>query len=178
MTMTLISTTTVGAGGTTAITFTGIPGTFTDLLVRLSIRSDGTFSTPDIMSIQFNSDTTSGNYNGKALQGNGSTPSTFNANGFWIYATDAPTSTATASTFGNSNVYIPNYSGSAIKSASTDSVSENNSVTAYSTIAATYWNNTAAITSIRIFSSNARSLVQNSSVSLYGILKGVGGATV
>jgi hypothetical protein len=178
MTMTLISTNTVGSGGTSAIIFSSIPSTFTDLLVCLSIRSDGTFSTPDVISIQFNSDTTSGNYNGKALQGSGSGTSSFNANGFFIYAADAPTTVATADVFSNSNVYIPNYSGSIIKHASTDSLSENNATLAYSTLVATYWNNTAAISSIRIFSSNGRSLVQNSSVSLYGILKGVGGATV
>ena len=39
-TYTLISSVTVGAGGASSIDFTSIPATYTDLLVKFSLRTD------------------------------------------------------------------------------------------------------------------------------------------
>ena len=74
----------------------------------------------------------------------------------------------TASTFGNLQIYIPNYAGSNQKSYSIDSVGENNATDAYQVLSAGKYNQTTAITqvSLRIASSN---LAQYSTAYLYGI---------
>jgi hypothetical protein len=91
-----------------------------------------------------------------------------NSYGFSIggYATAA---TATANTFGSTEIYIPNYTSGNYKSSSADSVTENNATTAYAQLAASLWNNTAPINSIKIFSANLGSIAQYSTAHLYGI---------
>jgi hypothetical protein len=83
----------------------------------------------------------------------------------------------TASTFNNAELYIPNYAGSTNKSFSVDSVNENNATLVDTAIMAGLWANTAAITSISI-AGFSQSITQYSTASLYGILKGSGGASV
>jgi hypothetical protein len=83
---------------------------------------------------------------------------------------------ATASTFSNDAIYIPNYSGSTNKSVSIDTVTENNATAAHQTITASVWANTAAITSIKIVT--GANFAQYSTASLYKFTKGSGGATV
>jgi len=73
----------------------------------------------------------------------------------------------TASTFGNGQVYIPNYAGSNNKSTSADTVSEDNATLAYSALTAGLWSNTAAITSITIAA--VTNFAQYSTAYLYGI---------
>ena len=80
-----------------------------------------------------------------------------------------PGATATASTFGNGDIYIPNYAGSNYKSASADTVSENNASTGYDDMTAGLWSNTAAITSIAISSFTSSTIIQYSTFYLYGI---------
>jgi len=99
---------------------------------------------------------------------NGSTGSSDNAR--------IPGSTATANTFGNGSLYIPNYAGATNKSLSFDSVAENNATSAWLQITAGLWSSTAAIT--RITLSGWTALAAGSTVSLYTITKGSGGATV
>jgi hypothetical protein len=157
----LIATTTVGAAGSANITFSSIPQTFTDLLLVVSGRCTGSGSGIDIT---FNGNTS--NYSNRTLQGNGSAASsygTYNRNsGFVNFSTE------TASVFGSSSIYIPNYSGSANKSYSSDGVAENNATTAYGGLIAGLWSDTAAITSIAL-SPMSGTFVQHSSASLYGI---------
>jgi hypothetical protein len=172
--MTLISTATVGAGGASTISISSIPQTFTDLQIVISARSS--FSgTEDFCRLTFNS-TTSG-YSGIYVRGTGSA-----AQSFTIQTTnirlDVPAATSTANTFGNAQYYVPNYAGSTNKTVSVDYVTENNNSTAYQYLIAGLWSNGAGITSVSIDSANAANFVQYSTMSIYGILKGSGGATV
>jgi hypothetical protein len=58
---------------------------------------------------------------------------------------------STASTFGTADIYVPNYAYSGnYKSVSTDSVSENNTTTAYATLTLDYGQIPAAITIIKL----------------------------
>jgi hypothetical protein len=77
-------------------------------------------------------------------------------------------SSTTANTFGSSQIYISNYSGSTAKTVSVDAVNENNATAAYQTILAGVWNDTDPITSAKIIISTD-SLVEHSSASLYKI---------
>lgn len=163
-TYTLISSSTVGAGGAATITFSSIPSTYTDLLVKVSART--TYATnADLGYIRFNSSTTG--YSIKRLQGNGSIA--YSAGGTEILFRNTGASD-TASTFGNSELYIPNYTSSANKSVSVDSVSENNGTTAEALLGAGLWSNTAAITQITLYPNNGN-WAQYSTAYLYGILK-------
>ena len=171
MTMTLVSTVTVGSGGAASIEWTGIPATGTDLLVVLSLRLF-TGATYVISPIKFNSSSTG--FTNKELTGTGS--STFSGSGNrYVYGTTA--NGAAANTFSNVQIYIPNYAGSTNKSFSVESVTEDNATAVRLNLFAGLWSNTAAITSITIDGDGA-DFMQYSTASLYTITKGSGGATV
>lgn len=68
-----IATTTVGAGGSTTVTFSSIPGTYTHLQMRIIAQASTTTEQFNPMYFDINSDTTSTNYYRHHLQGNGST---------------------------------------------------------------------------------------------------------
>ena len=168
-TYSLISSVTVGAGSASSIDFTSIASTYTDLLIKLSLRSNNGGSNYDRMDMQFNGDTAS-NYRNMLLYGTGSAVSSDNGGGlvntirFFYTNGDASTS----NTFSNAEIYIPNYAGSTQKSASMDSVSENNATAAIVGLNAGLWTGTSAITSIKIFCPSS-TLKQYTTAYLYGI---------
>jgi hypothetical protein len=162
-TYTLISSVTVGAGGAASMGFTSIPSTYTDLLVKVSARTNRALTVDGVL-ISFNSSTS--NFTNKYLEGDGSSAS---SSSLARFAADAPGSTATASTFGNGEIYIPNYAGSNYKSLSSDSVTENNATGALTDLLANLWSDTAAITSITLTSGFGTSFDQYSTAYLYGI---------
>ena len=165
--LTLVSTVTVGSGGAASIEFTNIPQTGKDLLVLISGRSAraGEFGRADNYLIQLNNDTAN-NYTYRRLIGNGSTASSGSGtvNGF---LNTLPASLATANTFGNTSLYIANYTSSVAKSTSLDGVDESNATAAYAELYAQTWSGTSAVTSIKILTLNNQNLVQHSSASLY-----------
>jgi hypothetical protein len=159
----LIASSTVGAGGAASIDFTSIPSTYTDLVLELSLRFNDSNSN---LQLQYNGATTS--FSRRQLTGNGTSATSASASDAYIGAIG--NSTYTANTFGSSTIYIPNYAGSANKSASADNVTENNSTGAVSNIVAHLWSNTAAITSIKLSDlSGISTFVQYSTAYLYGV---------
>jgi hypothetical protein len=165
-TYTLIERITVGAAGASSITFTSIPQTYTDLKIVVSARTNWSNSVnADGINIRPNGSTSS--RTAIRLYGSGSAAgSDTNINP--IAASNA---SSTASTFGNAEIYIPNYAGSTNKSMSVDGVSETNGTTTYAGLAAFLWSNTAAITSLDIYPENGTSFSQYSTFYLYGIAK-------
>jgi hypothetical protein len=176
MVQNFIASVTVGAGGSSSIQFSSIPGTFTDLTLVVSGRYTAGFER-ETLNLRFNGDTGS-NYTSVVLEGTDTTASsrTVASNpSFWGYA---PGNAATASTFGNTQYTIPNYIGSAQKAISIDSVTELNGAFNRVALIAGVWTNTSAITSITLFNASALNFAQHSTAYLYGTLKGSGGATV
>ncbi len=160
----LIASTTIGTA-VADYTFTSIPGTFTDLCLKISARS--TANGGQNCNLTFNSNTSG--YSDKILSGNGSAASSFTSgNTSRGGSIVIPGADFTASTFGNGEIYIPNYAGSAYKSFSNDSASENNATLSYLQLEATLWSNTAAITSIKIDLSGGNFAV-NTTFYLYGV---------
>lgn len=157
----LIETVTVGSGGAASIAFTSIPQTYTDLLLKLSVRSTQT-NIANTLTISFNGSTS--NFTARLLEGSGASVSSFSQSAGNIGNVQGTTSTS--SVFSSLDVYIPNYAGSNNKSYSADGVTENNATTAYQTLSAGLWSQTAAITEIGIYIND---LAQYSSASLYGI---------
>ena len=172
-TYTLISSVTVGSGGTNTITFSSIPQTYTDLCLKTSLRGDTTNSDIDITGFQTHYTRINNNlsnlHSGRYLQGNGSAASS-GSNGpetIW-HATGSTNASVTASTFANSELYIPNYTGSSNKSASLDMVGENNGTTSGAFLSAFLFASTSAVTQIDVMTSSGN-FVQYSTAYLYGI---------
>jgi hypothetical protein len=160
----------VGSGGATDITFSAIPATYTDLVLKVSVRSDRTAAISDGLLLKVNGSAST--YTDRYLQGAGSGTPSSGTSPFGttrIYTGEMDTNGATASTFASFDIYIPNYAGSTYKSLSSDSVMEQNATTAYATLAAGLWSNTAAITSIQLTFSNSTTFVQHSTAYLYGV---------
>lgn len=165
-----ISTTTIGASGASIITFSSIPQTYTDLLIKISARSDRAATPNDYFKLKINSSSSS--YNDKSLYGNGSglqaeinNSTTY---GFMFIINAAGT---TSNTFSNTEIYIPNYTGNEYKPFSSESVAETNGTTAITALNANLWSNTSPITSITLEPSPGPNFVQYSSATLYGIRK-------
>jgi hypothetical protein len=162
-----IATVTVGSGGAATMAFSSIPATYTDLLIMLSLRAENSGSAGyDFYALMsFNGSTTSASF--RRLAGYSTTATSDNGT-FGLYAASFLGSTGTASTYGNAQVYIPNYAGSNNKSYSSESAAETNSVNNYLDMTAGLWSNTAAITSIT-FTPSAGDFEQYSTATLYGI---------
>jgi len=169
-TLTLISNQLVGLGGASAITFSSIPATYTDLKLVMSARTDRMGGLPvDGITLKFNGSSSS--YSTKSLYvNNGNNPpvSGTDTNGILV-SSGADSGDATANTFSSSEVYIPNYAGSQYKALSTDGVSENSGSAYYMGMTSGLWSNTAAITSIVATPTVGTIFLQYSSFYLYGI---------
>jgi hypothetical protein len=167
-TYTLISSQTVSSA-VTSVTFSSIPQTYTDLIVLLSGRTDfaqvyggGT--------LRFNGDTGS-NYSWRRIYGQNTSTGSSGNSGTGIVDWDMNGSPTTANTFGSTQIYIPNYTGSNYKSCSLDYAVENNSADGINGMVAGLWSNTSAITSISILSFTFATyyLQQYTTAYLYGI---------
>lgn len=165
----LISAVTVGSGGASSIDFTSIPSTYTDLVLKCSLRTNYSGSNYGYVDLKFNG--SAANFTARRLLGystaaNSSSSTQFNA----PQNSDA----ATSSTFSNMEIVIPNYAGSNYKSISVDSVTENNSGSAeaaFCTLLAGLWSSSSAINQLTIspWSSYGTVLNQYSTAYLYGV---------
>ena len=162
----------VGSGGTASVTFSSIPGTYTDLVVKATTRDTvaGANNGPVVMT--FNGSATS-DYSFRQVTGTGSTAGSQNNNTVTnvdlAFGSAGDSAGNTTSTFTNIEMYIPNYTSANYKSFSVDTVSENNATAAYSGLIAGLRSNTAAITSITMTANTL--FAQYSTFYLYGINK-------
>ena len=163
-TYTKIASNTVGSGGVATVTFSSIPSTYTDLVLKASARSN---IAEDTFGIRFNSDSGS-NYPYNGFVGQGATVSNFSGTNTFVALGRMPESGYTANTFGNTEFYIPNYASSTQKTVSIDAVNENNATTARAQLGSAKWTGTAAISTILILPSSG-SFAQYSTFTLYGI---------
>jgi hypothetical protein len=162
----LIATTTVGSGGAASIDFTGIPQTYTDLLLVGSCR---TSSAVHYETNRMKINGSSSNMTSVNLYGAGGGVGTVGAITSYLFIGYIGGSAATANTFNTQYTYIPNYTSSSYKSVSSDSHMENNHAVNYAMgFSSGLWSQTAAITSLGIYPESG-SWVEFSSASLYGI---------
>jgi hypothetical protein len=156
-----IGTTTVGAGGASSVTFSGIPSTYTHLQVRVFQKSD---SAGDL-NFRFNSDS-GANYSrhyffasGSTSNSGGSTSETFGYVGY------NPSSTYFSSSIIDILDYTNTNKNKIVKSLIGTDVNSGSSYMTYSTSA---WFQTSAITSIT-FNQGGNTFSQHSTFALYGI---------
>lgn len=161
ITYTAIATTTVGSGGASTIDFQSIPATYTDLILKWSLRdTTGSFWA----TLALNNSTSS--FTGKYIQGEGTGVDKGNMTNSSLFAIVNGSGT-TASSFSNGEAYFTNYTSSNNKSISNNAVTENNGAVAYMRMQAFLWSNSAAIDRITLTAGGT--FAQYSTATLYGI---------
>jgi hypothetical protein len=151
-------------GSQASVTFSSIPATYTDLVVRISARGDDTG-----LLLQMTLNGAASTYSNTLLLGNGATASsTRNTGQAYLRAGYVNPSGSTASTFSSGEIYIPNYTSTTDKPMSSLGMTENNATTAYIANYANLWQTSSAITSITLEVA-AQNFVSGSSFYLYGI---------
>jgi hypothetical protein len=150
-----------------SVTFSNIPQNFTDLKIVVSAAIGSTAT--DLYELYFNGQaraTVSTNAV-RWLSGSGSAASS-DARTSYPFAVTVNMTNQTANTFASTEIYIPNYTSSRVKSWSSDTSNENNATAASIYLFGGHWSNTAAITSVSILSEGS-TLSPNSTFYLYGI---------
>ena len=161
------STVTVGVLGASTIDFSSISSTYTDLLLKVSVR--GSLGSFPSLRLTVNGATT--NYSSRRLYGDGSSAASDTPSSpAYLVQMPIPALSETASTFASTEIYLPNYAGATNKSVSVDSVAENNATSTFTMMNAGLWSQTTAISSLSLFLSSGN-FVQFSTASLYGISK-------
>jgi hypothetical protein len=164
----------VPSAGASSVTFSNIPQTgYTDLKVVMSARTSGSAPYAGTY-VSFNNTTgASTAYSMTLLEGFGGVASSKSTGIDTLFPVPHIVgNTATANTFGNAEIYIPNYTSANFKSVSIDAVTENNSSTTYDYdlgLSAGLYASTGAITTIKIQPNNP--FVANSTFYLYGVAK-------
>jgi hypothetical protein len=163
-TYTLISSNVLSSSAA-SVTFSSIPATYTDLVLRASTRTDNA-NVSTAVKLYFNNVTT--DTSATYIEGNGATViSGFPSAPVLIFRADG--ATATSNTFGNAEIYIPSYTNTtAKKPVSSFGVHENNATTAYIDAVAALNNSNSAISRIDL-DGNGANFVSGSSFYLYGI---------
>lgn len=166
-TYTLISSN-VLTGSAASVTFSAIPSTYTDLILKWSARDVSGSANYDIQ-CEFNSSGGT-SYSTTQVYGNGSgTFSNVYSNAAYGRTGYSESSDSVANTFSNDEIYIPSYTASQNKPFSSFGATENNSATSRVLVSAmaSLWRNTSAITSIKL--SSGGTFATGSSFFLYGI---------
>jgi hypothetical protein len=163
----LIASQIVGSTPVTTITFSSIPATYTDLVIKASIRSNRSGVNSDGLYMSLNGNSGTNFISLENINSSATSHQTSNYGGGWVATFDG--NTAASNVFSNTEIYIPNYTSSVAKSYSTDSAAEDTTSSQFANSLAAGLNTTttSAVTSIS-FSANG-SFVQYSTFYLYGI---------
>ena len=168
-TYTLISSN-VLASSAASVTFSSIPATYTDLVLKVSARSDDSAVTR-ALTIAVNGGTNLSSYT--YLLGNGATiePGNGGSQDSVQLTSSLNSATSTSNTFNNAEIYFPNYLSTGSKPMSAFAVTENKATTAVTSITAGLYRTTSAINTITVSLNTAptNKFVANSSFYLYGI---------
>lgn len=161
-----IATVSVGSGGSSSVSFSSIPNTYTHLQLRYIAQDNrGTFADSE-MKIQFNSDTTQ-NYSGHYVRGTGSVEAAWNGNETRLKQNC--TSTAAGSNFAAGVIDILDYANTNKYKTVRILGGFDNNTSGGIWLRSGLWMSTSAISSIQIGSDLGTSLNQYSHFALYGI---------
>jgi hypothetical protein len=166
-TYTLIASNTLSSAAA-SVTFSAIPATYTDLVLRYSARSDGA-SVDDYFSLTVNGITTSV-YSLTNLTSDGSTVgSTRLSNNTSMRAYGCAGANSTSNTFASGELYIPSYTAAQNKPLSNYGANETNASAVFMGAVANLYRQTTAISSITFAPLVGTNIVSGSSFFLYGI---------
>jgi len=152
------------------VTFSAIPSTYTDLVLRTSLRSSKSDNFHSTIYLQVNG-LTSTIYSYTDVRGSGSGVNSVRGTSInqIEYRQSADGNTATANTFSSNEFYFANYTTSANKVVSEFGVQETDDSTSFMTINAGLIQTSSAISSIKIYEELGNSWLAGSSFYLYGI---------
>lgn len=163
-----IATVTVGSGGSSSVTFSSIPSTYTHLQVRAISRTSRTAGN-DPVYIRFNSDS-GNNYAWHAVEGNGASVTAYGyasqAQG-WIYI--AADSNSPSNVFGSHITDILDYANTNKYKTVRNIGGVDNNGSGVIGFDSVLWQNTNAITSISFTNLSGTNFAQYSHFALYGI---------
>lgn len=165
-----IATVTVGAGGSSSISFTSIPSTYKNLQIRYLARTDRSGSAEDNIQLRFNSDT-GNNYTTNVFYGDGSGFGSFSDGTNVTFNTRAmaSASSATSGIFASGIYDIYEYANTSINKTVKALSGYDQSASAQVRLSSGIWLNSAAISSVTMISSTNSNFVQYSSFALYGM---------
>ena len=154
----------------TSVTFSAIDSSYTDLVLKTSLRSNKSDNFHSTIYLQING-LTSTIYSYTDVRGSGSGVNSLRgaSQNQLVYRQSADGDTATANTFSNNEFYFANYLTSANKVVSAFGVQETNDGTSFMSINAGLIQTTSAISSIKIYEELGNSWLAGSSFYLYGI---------
>ena len=157
------------ASNTASVTFSSIPNTYTDLLVRFSARSNSA-GVYDSVLLTLNSDTGNNYRINTMFDYAPNTPNPASQSGPTTYGF-ANGNGAAANFYGNSQIHIPNYATTSTRQISWHSVTENNATdsTFNNNMANGYYTGTTAISTLKLNPQTGTLFLATSSFYLYGI---------
>lgn len=165
----LIASSVLSATATT-VTFSSIPQTYTDLVLKTTVRSEYA-SAQSRYRIYANTLSTTSAYNYASLVSSGATVNQENAfSGQFWYSMESPAATSTANTFDSNEWYFADYSATTFYKNALNyesSISTNQ----YQYVAASLLMNSAAITTLYVVMGNSANFSVGSTFYLYGIKK-------
>jgi len=167
--MELIATVLVGSGGASSVTFSSLPTEFKHLQLRMVARNNATGSGVNNVDVRFNGDTGT-NYHRHIIYGYGATMYSYNATGLtvahggWVNQEET-----------NRNIFavaicdIPDAFSTTKTKILRTFTGSNSTGNQLIGLGGSFWNNTAAITSITLTESTSINFGSGSRFSLYGI---------
>jgi hypothetical protein len=167
--MTLISTATVGPSGAANFTLNSIPQTGTDLLITISGQGNGG-GVGVFLDATINGSTTG--FGGRVIDVQGSNRYAYDI-GRNIVSLSGPST----GSFSNSTITFLNYTSSTAKRIISESAMETNAASSRMVLTSANWSGTSAITSIVLTPQAGITINEHSTISLYTITRGSGGAT-
>jgi len=163
-----IATVSVGSGGSANVEFTSIGTDWTHLQIRGIARTTESAENT-ICYIQFNSDTTTGNYYGHGIYGTGASAFAYALDGsYYASLSVIPGASATASIFGATVIDILDYRNTNKYKTVRNLSGNDRNGSGQVRFASGLWMSTSAITSIKLVPI-ANNFAQYSRFALYGI---------
>jgi hypothetical protein len=167
-TYTLISSNVLSSNAS-SVTFSSIPATYTDLVIRFTARSTSADTDPTNtarLRIDLNGDSSTGSITTVLAIGTSTASTTRDSS--TNYVLGLPGTNTASNIFSNGEIYIPSYTVSQNKPFSIFAVTENNAAAVIISSAANLWRTTSAVTSVT-FQALFGSMVTGSSFYVYGI---------
>ena len=164
-TYTLISSNILGSSAA-SITFSSIPATYTDLLIKYTARSTDTGAYDTYVRLEINGFIAT--HSSTVIRAQGGTTGSLRSTS-QVIAGYIPTATVTSNTFGSAEFYLPNYLSTVKKTGSHFGIQENNNATDNSIAATALLVDVSTAVTDLLLKPNAGNFVSGSSFYLYGI---------
>jgi hypothetical protein len=157
----------VGVSGVSTLDFSSIPNTYDDLILHLSVRSTGNYSTGAVaMGWSFNG--TTSNRTGRRLYAAGGS---FSGDTAVVLGIIPGVAAGTQNSYAMNTIYIPDYASSKTKVFMVDAFASGEGGSAYEfDYIGGHWNDTTAINRVTV-TCGVDSFIQHSTATLLGIKK-------